>query len=690
MDFSQQQLGLVAAFAILAGAVAFAPQSPLSVLGGQTIEYDSNSEFFDGEVLSIIYNGRTSADDIQATFTDSEIASATGQQVEQDVDISVDDINSQAEYDIQDTGEPPLQEVTVVSDAFSESQYADAAQKAKFDAKNNGLDLNGDGTVTVQMPGEDLNYYEAAVVTQPRAFRADLAVDLYYTENSDIGSVSDLSSPDIETSAEWTVDVENRPTASAQISNSDIGDGQTSRISDNVLIRWIGNLGSGSSAPSVDDELVLNDDDNSYRIIEKSRYDSYRDFVRNQAPQNLMRVAQFETDIPQDGVEEPMTYNEANLDFNRKAREASDVYTESPLSQGSFNAGSLVYDAGEDFAYPAFQVLIEGGDYFTVEKTVAEPEIVSVSKTSISETGGGTITVTARNDGNAEGSINARIISEDSSFTPTSLSQSRTIDAGERTDFIFNTGFDSSSNEKRVTGDFRIELTNAEGATVERTVQVEGVQRNECQPGVQIVDTRQKDGDSQLEDVVLQCDTQGQTKSEVLVCGDDPGESHNAVRKNGEYVCEEQPSDTEICGNGVDDDGDGKVDENCGGSNCQITLFEAPTGQTIEFTNPLCAVQNAFDNALGSTLGLFDLIVSAVAGLVGFGLASRDLGDFVAPTFDEATRLGESQVRLVLGLVALVAVGYLTFTVISNIFVKIALVAAGIAYAYIKSLIPGV
>jgi hypothetical protein len=40
--------------------------------------------------------------------------------------------------------------------------------------------------------------------------------------------------------------------------------------------------------------------------------------------------------------------------------------------------------------------------------------------------------------------------------------------------------------------------------------------------------------------------------------------------------------------------------------------------------------------------------------------------------------------------VALIAVGYLTFTVISNIFVKIALVAAGIAYAYIKSLIPGV
>jgi len=694
MDFSQQQLGLVAAFAILAGAVAFAPQSPLSAVTGQTIEYDSNSEFFDGEVLSIIYNGRTSADDIQATFTDSEIASATGQQVEQDVDISVDDINSQAEYDIQDTGEPPLQEVTVVSDAFSESQYADAAQKAKFDAKNNGLDLNGDGTVTVQMPGEDLNYYEAAVVTQPRAFRADLAVDLYYTENSDIGSVSDLSSPDIETSAEWTVDVEGEGSQSATVSNSDIGDGQNTRLGDHVIVQWLGNLDTGETAPEVSDEKVLYDDDNRWRLIQADRYADYTEFLRGEAQRDLKQVADYEERSLTD-VEGQLTYGEANEDFNEEVRKAADVYTSSKLAsgefQGDFSNGKLIYDAGRDFAFPSFQVLIEGGDYFTVEKTVAEPEIVSVSKTSVSETGGGTITVTARNDGNAEGSINARIISEDSEFTPTSLSQSRTIDAGERTDFIFNTGFDSSSNEKRVTGDFRIELTNAEGATVERTVQVEGVQRNECQPGVQIVDTRQKDADSQLEDVVLQCGSQGQTKSEVLVCGDDPGESHNAVRKNGEYVCEQQPSDTEICGNGVDDDGDGKVDENCGGSkNCQITLFEAPTGQTIEFTNPLCAVQNAVDNALGSTLGLFDLIVSAVAGLVGFGLASRDLGDFVAPTFDEATRLGESQVRLILGLVALIAVGYLTFTVISNIFVKIALVAAGIAYAYIKSLIPGV
>jgi len=432
MDFSQQQLGLVAAFAIIAGAVAFAPQSPLSAVTGQTIEYEGNSEFFNGEVLSIRYSGGASADDIQAIITDSEIASATGQQVEQDVDISVDDINSQAEYDIQDTGQVPLQEVRIISGAFRADKFRDADKKAKFVAKGNGLDLDGDGEVTVKMPGENLDYFEAAVFSYEGdtldPFDRDKSYVFYYEETQDIGDVADISSPNTEVSAEWTVDVEGEGSQSATVSNSDIGVGQNTRLGDHVIVQWLGNLDTGETAPEVSDEKVLYDDDNRWRLIQADRYADYTEFLRGEAQRDLKQVADYEERSLTD-VEGQLTYGEANEDFNDEVRRAADVYTNTPLAsgefQGDFSNGKLIYDAGRDFAFPSFQVLIEGGDYFTVEKTVAEPEIVSVSKTSVSETGGGTITVTARNDGNAEGSINARIISEDSSFTPTSLSQSR-------------------------------------------------------------------------------------------------------------------------------------------------------------------------------------------------------------------------------------------------------------------------
>lgn len=662
MDFSQQQLGLLAAFAILAGAVAFAPQSPLSAASVDRIEFDSNSEFFDGEVLKIEYDASTTASSLNTEISESEIERETSRETDQDLSIDVSDAETKIRYDIEQSGKYSIQ--TVVQNQFDRTNL----QQAKESARNQCYDLNGDGVIQIQTPNNQEDYYEAVIGEKEGVFVTSRNVACFQIKQP-FGQAADIGNGDVETSADFRVNADGKRAQEATISNSQIGEGKVSRIGDNVLVEWKSNLQTGEAKPRTSDELALYQGSfDGWKIIQRSSYNDYETFVETEASELL----------------DPKGVDGRELGlFNEKAREAAEAHTDPDLDSDeftstNFDSATIVHEPQDPVAYPEFDVYVDGADYLEVEKPVAEPRIVSITGTEVPETGTGTVEVDVQNTASTEGSFFVRVSDTSSEFTTSDLSREITLESGESRELGFDIAFSGDGDEKEVEGSVTVEVENADGSSTARaSTDVTGVNANTCgsAPGERFKDIR--NGQTQ----VRLCDKDGVGSTLVETCSSD--ERVEVI--DGKLQCFKPDTGGGSGGSdGGDNDGGQKSDD------CQIKLFEAPTGQTVEFTNPLCAVQNAVDNALGSTLGLFDLIVSAVAGLVGFGLASRDLGDFVAPTFDEATRLGESQVRLVLGLVALIAVGYLTFTVISNIFVKIGLVAAGIAYAYIKSLIPGV
>lgn len=143
----------------------------------------------------------------------------------------------------------------------------------------------------------------------------------------------------------------------------------------------------------------------------------------------------------------------------------------------------------------------------------------------------------------------------------------------------------------------------------------------------------------------------------------------------------------EICGNGIDDDGDGRVDENCGGDGGSGgNLLNFDLGSFGEFiTNPIKGIKNSIDSSLnkfGTILGTFDIIISLIVGIVAFGFSASTLSDFIAPTLAKAGA-PESGTRLVMGVLGFLLGSYFAFITISSIVVKILLLILLIAGAYI-------
>lgn len=179
----------------------------------------------------------------------------------------------------------------------------------------------------------------------------------------------------------------------------------------------------------------------------------------------------------------------------------------------------------------------------------------------------------------------------------------------------------------------------------------------------------------------------------------------NCVDDDGDGVCNKYdqcpttPGSTgnsgcpaeEICGDGIDNDNDGKVDEGCN------TVDPPETGEGLfsslgDFlSNPVSSVGESVNDSFerfGTILGTFDIIVSLVVGIVAFGATGNYLAPLFSPIVAQATKADESLITLVLSIIGFVLGAWLGFIVISSIIVKIVILVGLVLAFYLQIIIP--
>lgn len=634
--------------------VAALTQLPtLSVLGASTIEYSSNSEFFDGEQLVINFASDQSTEELNVQYTADELSSETGEPVQNSVEIEVVEQSTSAVYDLRPNNRMEIKTVDAV-------QHSLDSDKTELEASNwgrdNCTDLDDDGDLS---RGSDYLLKEK--------FERSIVEVNYWEVNcfntlEQLGNTASIDSSRTEFQTTFRVDVEGEDPETVTLSNSDVGQGQTARLG-NVVIDWTGNLDTGANTYEVTDEIALHGNylQDNWRLIQDGRYSTYENYVMNDV-------------IGYNGLLDDMrngeiSPEEAEIEWNRRASQADDIYIASSLSEGSFSGslsnGQLTVPYENDIIWPSFSIYIKGGDYLEVEKPVGEPSIVGTpgAPFEIEEFGGGDIKVDIRNSGGSDGSFTVRAKDCSTGFDFSQTSETILVGSGVTKTVDLHGSFSSTSTSSaEISGSCTVEVSNQDRTSVSQVVDLTGVQEEECSPGELFKGSE----DGQV--VVRECSSDGVGSEVVDTCESD--ETVDTV--NGQLQCVD-PSDP----------GEGEGGGGSSGESCMITLYENPVGDDIELRNPFCLLYQSFTgffdfSSVGSwfnsILGIFDIIVSSIAGILVYGNSKSFLSN--------TGRIENEQVVLFFSILFAALTWYAVFNLVTAWFVKVLIVAAISAYIY--------
>ena len=620
---------------LVLGIVLLATVGTAAVISVSSINYNSNSDFFSGEMFAIDFVADGSTDRISAVVDAGQLADASGGEVSQDLTVDATTSETYARYSIGPSGEPTLVKLDLIT--VTKDTKADLEQWAA----NTCYDGDHDGYVEWfqhSVPSWDISDYKGYC-----AYR-----------NGQYGPIGDISSADELFATEFCSKASGKQQECATLSNGDTGTGTRTDLGEHVKIQWNGNLDTGESAPPVDDEYALhgNQFEGGWRIISASEYDDWTDFTAT-LPSKYESWATGSLDR-----------SDLEQDMDTQADQAASVFTKSPLTaatstDSTFSSGQLRLDMANALAYPSFTVYVDAGQngYITVEKPTGTPQIVSTDGDTFGEVDTGTVSVTAENVGDAEGSFAGRVTGCSDGFNYDSTAITRTVNPGGRTTYEFDVSFTSTGTDRDVSGTCTVEVKGVESRDM-ATVSVTGEQANECQPGEQI----SKPGPSGT-DVIYQCDSDGVGLIKLETC---PSEKPDAVPRDGEMEC--------VAPDVQEQDGLGAA----------FTRFTEDVDEFLE---------NPFGNFLNKPLLALDVLATLVAFVLAFAAGQSGLVKSFVELVSEVSGIPEAVLRLVIGIVAGVIVAYAAYALISQLWVKLVLLIGGAllvgGYIYLQALIPG-
>jgi len=525
---------------LLLSLVLFTGVSSATVTSVDSITYNSNNGFFDGTVFAISVASDQSTDKIDIHLGQDELSEATDGQVQQDLQIDFTDQSTSLQYSTT----PSSELVNIYTFTPYNEQGFSSAEDAIAAIKSNCFDLNGNGE------GSGVYNYETF----------STSYEIYcYTQNKYLGTPAFLDNPDEIFSTKAELKASGKVQQSATLSNGDTGSGVITDLGSHAKIRWNGNLETGASKPDNSRVYALHGNrySGSWRIIGETAYDDYSIYLEGgQAFQALQDWA--------DGYNTGWQIVER---LNNRAWDAAEVDTTSDLAyttatDSSFSSGQFSYDTEDLLVYPMFTVYVDAGEngYIEVSKPTGEPDIVSTSSTTIPENGTGTISATVENVGEAQGSFSGRLIGCSTGFVFSDTQTTKTVYPGQSISFDFDVSFQSTSRQQgEITGSCEIEVQDTGSAVSDSTsISVTGEQVSECTAGHE---KRFLNSDGLWEIKVCKDNEQGWKERKTCA------EGKKAVAQgDNTFACEKDNpgGDEEVCGNGVDDDGDGQVDENCG------------------------------------------------------------------------------------------------------------------------------
>jgi hypothetical protein len=299
-----------------------------------------------------------------------------------------------------------------------------------------------------------------------------------------------------------------------------------------------------------------------------------------------------------------------NSDIEEYAKKYSDseFYSENKLeiSGESLSEGKITVSSEDNLGvYPRGQVIFKADKvgYFIPDAT---PEIHGVSPPEVIEEGSTRqVEVTVKNVGSGESDFSASLLDCSEGFTDGGDVVDFDLSPGDQNTKSLDVSFNSGSySRSTIQGSCTVQVLNNRDATEVLTqgVSLEGKQSTECDPDTYSKEHVDVDADGNKETKIFYCNPEGLVKEEVKVCDDD---EEADKQQDGSYVCTTDPDpQEEICGNRIDDDGDGKIDEDC------------PTGlldKILDFITP-----DSSDGILGQIHYGLSLLAGLIVGFLGY------------------------------------------------------------------------
>lgn len=509
--------------------------------------------------------------------------------------------------------------------------------------------------------------------TSPAEFRESHNGNLYCYRVEQVGAVSD-----------WTLaqgtDFQGTFTASAggqsnsdEISKDDVtatvsvGDVNGDLDREHAHITWTGSLAGelrsidlSGYIPTCDNNCEQHTNEISWTVGDESQYTSYSNYdsggFENCVTTQLQNGGDASTCVNAYNSRASNVFLDASKGIKNEAGfQVSDVRTQNGQIQ-------VVADRGTAVDRPEFRIMVDA-DWIGFDIPTVVPRFVSVPEVTVIGNGQTTATVDVKNTGETgEMQVTASCPSPIQGGSDTES----TVESGNTARFLIPIKAGPTP-----TRDYTCTVT-AQDTDISSTAVTDQMivhAKNSCPDG---------DGDG----VCDQFDS----------CQGKQGPSSN----NGCPL-------KEVCDNSVDDDGDGSVDEGCDddGGKLDISIFSdlfsgfGDIGVDIGsgFDGILEDINSAIVNPVQNWMTAFDIAVTLLAMVAAFGVATLNFVDPFVTTVANASPLSKVQIRLLLGIVAALVVGYLVYTAISSIVVKalllVVLIAGGYLYLKVESVVPG-
>lgn len=486
-------------FLILVSVLLFVGYGSATITSVDSITYNSNNEFFNGEVYAISVASDQSTDKIDIFLGADELSQQVEGDVNQDLEIDFTDQSTELRYSTTASEElRPIYTFTPYHESgFSSSEDAVEAIKASC------YDLNGDG----EGSGHWNAYYDG--------FSKEYEIRCFQ-EDTYLGTPAHIDNPDEIFTTEARLQASGKTVQRATLSNGDNGSGVVTDLGQHAKIRWNGGLDTGASTPDNTRVLGLsaNRYDSSWRIVSEQSYDDYKTYLENQAHDTL-----------QDWADGDNSGWQAVEWLNNRAWSAAEVDESSNLayttvSDSSFGGGEFTYDTEDILSYQMLTVYVNAGEdgYIEVTKPTGTPEITSTSSDDIEELGTGQISATVENVGNGEGSFSARVTECSNGFTSSDDQRTKIVPRGGSVSYSFDVSFQSTSRDaQEIDGSCTVEVQDTgSGASDSSSVDVTGIQASECSAGEQSI-TVNSDGLYEI----YECQSNEQGKKLVETCGED-------------------------------------------------------------------------------------------------------------------------------------------------------------------------
>lgn len=563
---NKKYVALISLAFLMIGSASASLGSPSSV------EVKSNSQFFKNYNQKVIVMEWT-ADSLtgteQVTIQPRNINSRISKgKVTEPVTIQITNSQNTAQYDIRDGGRKDVRQFEYAKNQFNWGKFwsipSNSERRSDY---NDWANSNCDG-----IQG-DYNYYMKEYRTGyfNENVKGTVICGTWGTKVASIGEIE--STPDIQMTSTFQLDVGGQ-TKSVTVGN-DVSSSTTKKLGNIARINFEGSLSSGYQFPNPDDELVAhsNSFNDNWRIIQNTETErfgtSYSEYFKwadgKDTTSQLKAILNPKNNIKEKDIENLAEVKSSDVveSYSRSEFTAPNVN----INGGSIRDGSIEISGNQRAEYPRYRLFIKA-DEVGFRILNADPTIQSVYKTTgtIKEGRVGRIKLTVQNTGNGVGSFTAKMSCGKNFRAVDTSTQFTNLKAGQSSTQTLAYTTTASNDQRSYSGscDITVENNQDTSESVSTSVTVKGKQATECSPDRHFPKIENTDGDKALETVIYECASNGLSESKVKVCDDDK----TAERQSRtQFVCKDnsKPPQKEICGNNIDDDQDGKIDENCGG-----------------------------------------------------------------------------------------------------------------------------